>query len=297
MSTGTSPLRPGHAALLFGVMIFWGLNFVAAKFGFRDFEPMFLLSIRFLLIGLVLIPFVEMPRGKMVHVLGLSFTLGSLHFGLMFTGIAGVDAAVGAIAIQLQVPFASILAALLFKDYLGWRRMLAMMGAFAGIVLIAGEPRMESSLFHLGLIVVASLVFATSNIQVKAMGDAPPLGVLGWSSLFAAPQLFVLSLIFEENHWHDFQNAGLYGWGAVAYMTVCVGLIGYGIWYSLIRRYAVNQIMPFTLLVPVYGVVGGVWILGEQMTWQMILGAVLTVAGVAVIVLRRPATGEAPLKS
>ena len=290
-------MRLSHAALLFGVMVLWGLNFVAAKFGFRDFEPIFLLSLRFLIMGLVLVPFVEMPRAKMGHVVGLSFTMGSLHFGLMFTGVAGVDAAVAAIAIQLQVPFASILAAILFKDYLGWRRMLGMVGAFAGIVLIAGEPRMESNLFHLGLVVTASLVFATSNIQVKAMGDAPPLGVLGWSSLFAAPQLLAISLIFEDNHWRDFQAAGLYGWGAVAYMTVCVGLIGYGIWYSFLRRYAVNQVMPFTLVVPVFGVMGGVWILGEQTTWQMILGSVLTVAGVAVIVLRRPATAEAPLKS
>lgn len=290
-------MRLSHAAILFGVMVLWGLNFVAAKFGFRDFEPMFMLSFRFLAMGLVLIPFVRIPRGKMGHVLGLSFTLGSLHFGLMFTGVAGVDAAVAAIAIQLQVPFASILAAIFFRDYLGWRRMLGMVGAFVGIVLIAGEPRMESGLFHLGLVVVASLVFATSNIQVKAMGDAPPLGVLGWSSLFAAPQLFLLSLIFEDNQWRDFQAAGVYGWGAVAYMTVCVGLIGYGIWYSLIPRYAMNQIMPFTLLVPVFGVMGGVWILGEQMSWQMILGAVLTVAGVTVIILRRPGTADAPLKS
>jgi len=290
-------MRLTHIALLLGVMTFWGLNFVAAKIGYRDFEPMFMLSIRFLIMGLVLVPFVQIPRGKMWHVAGLSFTLGSLHFGLMFTGITGVDAAVAAIAIQLQVPFAAILAAFLFKDYLGWRRLLGMAGAFIGIGLIAGEPRMESSLYHLGLIIVGSLVFATSNIQVKMMGDAPPLGVLGWSSLMAAPQLFVLSLIFENNHLHDFSNAGLYGWGAIAYMTVCVGLIGYGIWYSLMRHYEVNQIMPFTLLVPVVGVLAGVILLGEQLTWQMIIGSALTIAGVGIIILRRPRTADGPLKN
>ncbi len=289
-------MRLDHAALLTGVMVFWGLNFVAAKFGYRDFEPMFMLSIRFLIMGIVLVPFVTLPRGKMLHVFGLSFTLGSLHFGLMFTGIAGVDAAVAAVAIQLQVPFAAILATFLFKDYLGWRRILGMVGAFIGIALIAGEPRMESNLFHLGLIIAASLVFATSTIQVKAMGDAPPLGVLGWSSLLAAPQLFLLSLIFEENHWRDFAAAGAHGWGAIAYMTVCVGLIGYGIWYSLMRRYSVNHIMPFTLLVPVFGVFGGVWILEEQMTWQMVIGSILTLAGV-VTITRPPKTTDAFMKS
>lgn len=290
-------MRLTHIALLLLVMVFWGLNFVAAKYGYRDFEPMLMLSLRFLAMGLLLVPFVPFPREKFWHVVGLSFTLGSLHFGLMFTGITGVDAGVASIAIQLQVPFAAILAAILFKDYLGWRRLLGMAGAFIGIGLIAGEPRMESSLYHLGLIIVASLIFAASNIQVKMMGDAPPLGVLGWSSLLSAPQLFLLSLIFEDNHTRDIVNAGLYGWGAIAYMTVCVGVIGYGIWYSLMRHYDVNQIMPFTLLVPVAGLMGGVGLLDEQLTWQMIIGSILTIGGVGIIILRRPRTADAPLKN
>ena len=247
--------------------------------------------------GLVLVPFVEMPRAKMGHVIGLSFTMGSLHFGLMFTGVAGVDAAVAAIAIQLPgavrldprgdpVQGLSRLAAHArhgrrLRRHCADRRANRAWNRTCSISAWSSPPRWS---------------FATSNIQVKAMGDAPPLGVLGWSSLFAAPQLFAISLIFEDNHWRDFQAAALTAGRGGLYDRLR-RLIGYGIWYSFLRRYTVNQVMPFTLVVPVFGVLGGVWILGEQMTWQMILGSVLTVAGVAVIVLRRPATAEAPLKS
>src|SRR3546814_9270170 len=52
------------------------------------------------------------------------------------------------IAIQLQVPFASLLAAIFFKDKLGWRRGFGMLIAFFGVAVIAGEPRLERSEEH-----------------------------------------------------------------------------------------------------------------------------------------------------
>jgi O-acetylserine/cysteine efflux transporter len=287
----------GRLLLLSLVTVGWGLNFVAAKWGYADFEPMLLLALRFLFVGLILLPFCTYPRGKMLHILGLSFVLGTVHFGLMFTGIKEVDAGVAAIAIQTQVPFAALLAALLFKDYLGWRRALGMILAFSGMVLIAGEPRMETSLVSLGMVILASMVWAVSTVQVKLMGEAPPFSVLAWSSLFAAPQLFVLSLLLEDDQWGQITNAAWYGWGAVVYMTLVVSVFGYGVWYTTLRQYDVNQVMPITLLVPLSGLASGAWILGETMTWLMWLGAALTLVGVAIIILRRPRTGQAPLKA
>lgn len=284
-------------ALLSIVTIAWGLNFVAAKWGYRELEPMLMLAVRFLLVGLILVPFCTYPRGKVLHILGLSFVLGTVHFGLMFTGIKGVDAGVAAIAIQTQVPFAALLAAILFKDYLGWRRALGMALAFGGMVLIAGQPQMQTSLPSLALVIVASMVWAISTIQVKLMGEAPPFSVLAWSSLFAAPQLFGLSLIFEDDQWGQLANAAWYGWGAILYMTLVVSVFGYGVWYTALRTYDVNQVMPMTLLAPVAGVVSGAWLLDETMTLLMWVGAALTLIGVAIIIFRRPRTAQAPLKA
>ena len=283
--------------LLTIVTIGWGLNFVAAKWAFIELEPMLLLSVRFLLVGLMLLPFCTYPKGKMLHILGLSFVLGTVHFGLMFTGIKGVDAGVAAIAVQTQVPFAALLAALLFKDYLGWRRALGMILAFAGMVLIAGEPRMETSLVSLAMVIGASMVWAVSTVQVKLMGEAPPFSVLAWSSLFAAPQLFILSLLLETDQWGQISNAAWYGWGGILYMTLVVSVFGYGVWYTTLRHYDVNQVMPMTLLVPIAGLASGAWLLGETMTWLMWLGAALTLVGVAIIIFRRPRTAQAPLKA
>lgn len=44
--------------------------------------------------------------------------------------------------------------------------------------------------------------------------------------------------------------------------------------------------MPFTLLVPVLGIIFGILFLDEKLNWQLILGGLITIAGVAIIVLR-----------
>jgi O-acetylserine/cysteine efflux transporter len=286
-----------HVGLAVLVMFLWGVNFVAAKLGLQELPPLLMLSIRFLLVGLLLIPFAPFPRGSMVRIALLSLVLGTIHFALMFNGIRGVDAGVAAIAVQLQVPFAAVLAAIIFKDKLGWRRLLGMAFAFAGISMLAGEPRMQSSLVSLGLVVAASFVWAIANIQVKLIRNVHPLSLLAWSSLMSAPQLFVLSLLMEHGQAAALAEAGWRGWGAIAYMMVCVSGIGYGIWYYLIPRYDVNQTMPFTLLVPMFGVASGALFLDERMTWLMLGGSVLTLIGVAVIILRRPRTAEGPLQT
>lgn len=283
-----------HMGLAVLVMLLWGVNFVVAKLGLQELPPLLMLSVRFLLVGLLLIPFAPFPRGKMVQIGWLSFVLGTLHFGLMFNGILGVDAGVAAVAIQLQVPFAAVLAVIFFKDKLGWRRLVGMAFAFVGIAMLAGEPRMHSSLISLGLVIAASFVWAISNIQVKFIKSIHPLALLAWSSLFSAPQLFALSLVTEDHHLTALAEAGWRGWGAIAYMMICVSVIGYGIWYYLVPRYDVNQTMPFTLLVPMIGVASGTLLLDERMTLLMLTGSALTLVGVAVIILRRPRTAQGP---
>ncbi len=74
------------------------------------------------------------------------------------------------------------------------------------------------------------------------------------------------------------------------FLVVKLGLThaGQGVWYRLLRRYDLNQAMPFMLLIPLFGVASGVIFPAEQPTPALIAGGLLTVAGVGVIVLRRP---------
>jgi O-acetylserine/cysteine efflux transporter len=270
------------------VMVIWGFNFAVAKFGLREFSPMFLMCLRFVGVAVVLLPFVRVPWGQMKEIFILSVLLGSLHFPLMFTGLTGVDAATASIAIQLQVPFSSILAAVLYRDKLGWKRGLGMAISFGGVIVIAGEPRALDNTFYLGLVILAALVFSIVNIQIKRIGNINGFTLNGWMAVMAAPQLLAATLIMETGQWEQLRSATWLGWSSIAYMAVMVTIVSYLMWYPLVRKYPVNQTMPWTLLAPVFGVLSGIVVLGEPMTPAMVIGGALTLVGVAVIVIRKP---------
>lgn len=271
------------------VAVIWGINFAVVKAGLAELPPILFVAVRFVLVAAVLVPFVRLPRRKLPQVAALSVTLGALHFGPMFVGLDGLDVATAAIAIQLQVPFAATLAALLLGDKLGWRRMAGMAIAFAGVALIAGEPRLDGNLLSLGMVVFAALVWAVANIQIKALGDEVDVFALsGWVALLATPQLLAVSFVLETGQWAALSTTSWLAWGSVAYQVVLVTLVGYGIWYRTMRRHPVSHVMPFTLLVPMFGVLSGVVFFGERLTLPMVAGGVATIAGVAIIVIRRP---------
>jgi len=63
--------------------------------------------------------------------------------------------------------------------------------------------------------------------------------------------------------------------------------------YFLIQRYEVSLVGPLTLLAPVLGIIFSVTLLGEGLTWRIVAGAVVTLAGVAVVAARQSsAAGE-----
>jgi O-acetylserine/cysteine efflux transporter len=270
------------------IAMIWGFNFAVAKIGLAQLPPIMMMALRWGLVGMLLAPFVKPPRGCWRQVFLVSFTLGFVHFALMFTGLKNLDAATAAIAIQLQVPFAALLAAVFFNDKLGWRRALGMAIAFIGVAIVAGEPRLAGVTVPLALVIVAACVWSVANVQIKKMGDVDGMMLNAWVGVFAAPQLALASLLLEEGQGAALAAADWRAAMAVVYQAVVVVIVGYGAWFWMLRRYAVNQVMPFTLLVPGFGVLSGVLVLGETLTLPLVVGGLLTIIGVGVITIIRP---------
>ena len=289
-------IRPLHLGLIVMVLLFWGFNFAMVKVGLRDLPPFMLTSLRFFAVALLLVPFVKPPRGRWRDLLVISMLLGVAHFALMFNGLAGLDASTAAISIQLQVPFASLLAAVFMKDKLGWRRAVGMVIAFIGVVIVAGEPRLDGKYVYLGMVIFAACLWAVANMVIKMQRPMDGMTLLAWMSVFAAPSLMALSFVFEDNQWSTITAIGFDGISAILYQSVFVVVIGYGLWYHLLRQYSLNIMMPFTLLLPPIGVLSGVVVLGEQLTVTFLVGAAVTIVGVAIILIRRPATASAEIK-
>ncbi len=54
------------------------------------------------------------------------------------------------------------------------------------------------------------------------------------------------------------------------------------------RRFAINQVIPFTLPVAIFGVLSRVLFFDDPLTLPILAGGACTVLGVAIIVIRRP---------
>jgi O-acetylserine/cysteine efflux transporter len=292
-------MLPHHLALMLLVQLLWGVNFAVAKFGLDEFAPIFFVALRFSLVAVLLVFVVGLPRRSMLKkLLPLSATMGVMHFTLIFLGMRNLDAATSSIAVQLQTPFAAIMAAFFLDEKLGWRRIAGMIVAFAGVLLIAGEPRFSENPWPLLAVIAAALVWAAGNIQVKALGDSIDAVTLnGWIAILAAPQLLIASWLIEGPRWHQLVEASAVSWIALLFQAIVIAIFTYWIWYNMMRRYPVNQVMPFTLLLPMIGVAAGALMRDEAVTWQMIVGGLATVVGVGIIVLRRPAVAAPATKT
>ncbi|MFC0268132.1 DMT family transporter [Kushneria aurantia] len=278
--------------LLLGLFVIaiWALNIIVVKVGVTELPPLLLMTLRFALVTLLLVPFTRINRAQLPWLLVLSVTLGGLHFPLLFIGLSQAEAGTGALLVQMGTPFAAILAAIFLGDRLDTRRWLGLVMSFAGVVVIAGGPSLPGPLAT-ALLLTSAFFWAVSNLIIKSAPAIPPLTMAGWIALFATPQVALASLLFESGQWQALQTAGWRGWSAVFYTAVMSSILAYGLWYWLLQKHPVSRVVPLSLLMPVFAVLLGMWLLGDPLGANKLIGGLLVVAGLAVINvrLRRPA--------
>lgn len=279
-------MRPFDILLALLVQVLWGLNFVAVKTGLADLPPILLVTLRFGLVALLVVPFLRIPLNAMRDVILLSFTLGTLHFALLFVGMADISAGTAGILTQLGVPFSALLGVILYGEKLGPWRIGGLIIAFSGAALLAGGPDVPELMPAL-LLVISALAWAISNLLAKKTSTVNPVALSGWMSLFAFPQTALWSWLTEEGQMDALTSAGNSTWIALCYTAVGSSIVAYGLWYWLLRRHPVSHVVPFSLLNPVLGMSMGVLFLGEGITIWKVGGALLTLAGVGTILWRQ----------
>jgi O-acetylserine/cysteine efflux transporter len=102
-----------------------------------------------------------------------------------------------------------------------------------------------------------------------------------WSSVVAPGPLLALSWAFEgTGSWqHAASSLGPSGIAALAYVVVVSTFFGYGTWYRLMSRYPASTVAPFTLLVPVVGILTAWLVQGEHPTSGELLGSLIALVG------------------
>jgi O-acetylserine/cysteine efflux transporter len=279
-------VKPRDILLALSVPLIWGLGFTLAKAALGQFPPILLMALRFSLTALVLVWFVRPPRGMMVRIALIALVSATIQYSLTFTGLVDLDVSSAIIVVQLEVPFALMLSAIFLKDRIGWRRAIGMVLAFGGVVLIAGEPRLRGDMLPVLLVASGAMTWSIGQVMIKTVHGVGGFALIAWVAVWAAPQLFVSSYLFEDGQAEALAAAGWLVWGVVIYLGLVMTAVGYGIWYRLLGLYRVNQVMPFLMLLPVTTMISGVLLLDETITAVTALGAVIVIAGVGFITIR-----------
>jgi O-acetylserine/cysteine efflux transporter len=278
--------------LALSVPIIWGMGITFAKAGLDEFPPLFLMGMRFCISAALLCWLFPPPAGQLRAIFIVALVSATIQYGLTFYGLAGLDASTAVLFMQLEVPFTAACAAIFLNDKLGWKRACGMLVAFLGVGLIAGAPSLRTQLFPAFLVVAGVFTWAIGQVMIKKMINITGFHLIAWVSVFAGPQMLASSLILESDHFSLLKNATLIGWGSVIYMGIVMTALGYGIWYHLLKKYDINQVVPFLLLLPVASIVGAVLFLGERPSIRILIGGAVVITGVAVIVMLGP--GKTP---
>jgi O-acetylserine/cysteine efflux transporter len=270
------------------VAVTWGMGLTFAKAGMSQFPPIMLIALRFSVTALALVWFVRPPVGMMGRIFLISFVIATVQYSLTYTGLDGLDVSLAAIIIQMEVPFATLMAVIFLGDRMGWWRIAGMAVAFAGVVLIAGQPGVQNDVAPFFLVLAGTATWAYGNILVKKLGNS--LGgfqLIAWVAVFTAPQLFATSFLLEDGHMEALANADIVGWGTVLYLGLVMTAFGYGLWFRLIARHPVSHVMPFLLLLPVTASAGAILLLGDVPTASTLGGAAFVLAGFGLILYRQ----------
>ncbi|MGD9537203.1 MAG: DMT family transporter [Alphaproteobacteria bacterium] len=283
-------MSPGHIVIALVCAAVWGFGFVPSKYAAEHMPPLFFLSLRYAIIVACTIWLAPMPRGHMRPIFFYALSLGIGHFGLFYVGLElGVEATTASIIWLTQVPFTTLLAFALLGDRPGWRTLVGIAIALAGSAFLIGEPRISGEPLAITLVLVSNLLWGVSNVQAKRMPQLNPFALNAWMALYSAPIMLALSLVFERRQLGEWLVPDWRLHASLLYMALGSTVVGYGLWLFLLRRHPVSRTAPFLLLVPMFGALSSVLSLGEEITWRTVLSGLITLGGVALIVLRRPA--------
>ena len=263
------------------VPITWGSGYALTKIGMDQFTPLLLMSLRFGIAGLILVWFTKPPWGYMRELFIIALIGSTIQYGFTYYGLKGIDVSTASILVQLEGPILALLSALILKERLGWPRALGMGLAFTGVIVIVGEPRLNDSLDSVALVITGAVFWAIAQIMISRLKSLSGITILAWVAIIATPQMLLISLIIEEGQWESIKTANLVDWSIVFYLSFIMTVIGYSIWYHLLRICDVSKISPFLMLLPVTSIIAGIVLLNEQFTLAMGIGGLLVMTGVA----------------
>lgn len=278
----------------------WGSSFLFVRIASPALGPFLTIFLRVGVGAVVLMAYLRiagLPLNFRRHwraYLGMGALNAALPFTLFAIALLNLNASYTSILNATSAFFTAIVAAVWIKDPLTLRKMLGIGLGMAGVVMLVEfnpVPLTPTSALSVALVLLATFsygiaaVFARRNAQgippasfAAGQQITASLLMLPFAALtLPAPSAFTLPVI-----------------GAVIGVGVLCTGVAYLLYYRLIANVGPVRALTVTFLVPVFGMVWGVLLLGEAITPNMIAGFIAILIGMSLVLNLIPARKRQP---
>lgn len=273
-------------------MVIWGVNFVAIDLGLTDVPPLLFLAMRFILVAVPAVFFIRPPAIGWRNILLIGAFLSLGQFTLLYLALAlGMPPGLASLLLQTQIVFSVIVSSLLLREHPTKRQAVGIVIGMIGLaVVVVGHTR-SAPWLPLVITLLAALSWAIGNVLSRRARAASGLALVVWSGLVVPIPSLALALLVDGPQAVGFSLAhlSLAAILSTVYTAVAASLVAYTIWNSLLARYPTGAVVPFTLLVPVIGILAAWVVFDERPAGSELIGGAIMLGGLAAAVLtRRP---------
>ncbi|HBL64730.1 MAG TPA: EamA/RhaT family transporter [Achromobacter sp.] len=265
----------------------WSSAFAAAKIAVRDCPPLTLLTIRFLIAGVLMLGIAAFSRrgrplqGRdLASLILLGILNNALYLGLSWSGMTTVSSAFTAVLISTNPLLIGVLAGPVLGERLTWRKLLGLCLGLVGVAVVLRSrlTGMQEDM-HGTLLVTGGLVaLVAGTLLYKRLKPAAGLWTsTGIQSLAAAAALLPFALMNESLSDARLTASLL---ASMAYMIVAVSMGGYYLWFMILSRASATSASALHFLMPPRGLLFGWLVLREPVSWLDLLGIVPIAFGI-----------------
>ncbi|WP_305856461.1 DMT family transporter [Balneatrix alpica] len=280
-----SRMTPLLSLELLTLAALWGASFLFMRQAVPEFGPFALIFLRVAIAGVALLPLLLWRRQvrRMVQHWRPLLVVGVFNSALPFTLISyallSLAAGMGAI-LNASAPLWSLLLALLLLGQPASRSsVLGLTAGLAGVIMLVWHKVQMGEVPWLALLaaLAATLSYALAALYSKAkLAGVAALVTATGSQLLAALLLFPLAVAF----WPE-QQPSWPAWQAVILLALGCTALAYLLYFHLIEAAGAQKAISVTLLIPLFGMLWGAWILDETISLSMLIGAGLVLLGTA----------------
>jgi drug/metabolite transporter (DMT)-like permease len=279
---------------LWTVYVIWGSTYLAIAIAAEDLPPLLAVSTRFLVAGAVLAAFLAWRRPRSLRIdrraLGAATLVGALLPGanaILFFAEREVPTGLASLIIA-SVPLWVVLLRLLAHERLSRTAVLGVLAGFAGVAVLL-RPSGGATAVGLVLCVISALMWAVGSfLSSRVPLPADPIAATTYEMLAGGALMLPLALATMGDL--DPTRDSIAAW---VYLVVFGSLVGYTAYVWLLGHAPLGTVATYAYVNPVVAIALGFLFRDEELTPQILLGAAIVVASVAVVV-RREAPAATP---